>query len=180
MTASPETGVLRLLVHDLPQGHSRHAFRETARALDLESWLTARGPVEVDVDVERRGNQFAVRGTAAVGVEGECGRCTGEATARLEAELLVFSDLRGSDEPADEAALEGEGSILYHDGIELMLDDPVREALILEVPVVLWCRADCRGLSPTCGKNLNEGACGCSTRRSDPRWEALRRLDEKE
>ena len=39
------------------------------------------------------------------------------------------------------------------------------------------CRDDCRGLCPKCGKNLNEGPCGC-TKDGDPRLAVLSRLLE--
>ena len=35
----------------------------------------------------------------------------------------------------------------------------VREYLVLEIPIKLLCRADCKGLCVECGENLNEGTC---------------------
>src|SRR5262245_36537710 len=54
-------------------------------------------------------------------------------------------------------------------------DDRVQMAL----PMKPLCRPDCRGLCPTCGKDLNLGACACKRDTVDPRWEALRGLREK-
>jgi uncharacterized protein len=50
----------------------------------------------------------------------------------------------------------------------------VREALILEIPIKLLCREDCKGVCRTCGANLNSGDCGCSSEAGDPRWGALK------
>jgi uncharacterized protein len=36
------------------------------------------------------------------------------------------------------------------------------------------CRADCKGLCPQCGKNLNQEQCSCSREVEDPRWAALK------
>ena len=36
------------------------------------------------------------------------------------------------------------------------------------------CRPDCKGLCSVCGKDLNEGACGCDTFVPDPRLAAIR------
>jgi len=52
------------------------------------------------------------------------------------------------------------------------LEPLVRDAVLLELPVTSLCRPDCQGLCPTCGGDLNEGACGCSPP-PDPRWAAL-------
>ncbi|HCR44310.1 MAG TPA: nucleic acid-binding protein [Ruminococcaceae bacterium] len=43
----------------------------------------------------------------------------------------------------------------------LNLDDLIREDILLELPTKFLCRADCRGLCPRCGKNLNDGPCDC-------------------
>jgi uncharacterized protein len=41
------------------------------------------------------------------------------------------------------------------------LDPQIREEVILDYPLKPLCKADCMGLCPKCGKNLNEGKCGC-------------------
>lgn len=42
------------------------------------------------------------------------------------------------------------------------LKEDVRQSLFLSVPAKSLCRADCQGLCPQCGKNLNEGPCSCA------------------
>jgi len=37
----------------------------------------------------------------------------------------------------------------------------VQRNLFLNIPMKLLCAADCAGLCPKCGKNLNEGECDC-------------------
>ena len=36
--------------------------------------------------------------------------------------------------------------------------------------------ADCKGLCPKCGKDLNEGKCNCQTKEIDPRLEVLKKF----
>jgi DUF177 domain-containing protein len=60
---------------------------------------------------------------------------------------------------------------------EIDLEQPLRDVVVPELPFVPLCRTDCAGLCPTCGANLNEGACDCPPVAADPRWEALRDLD---
>ena len=40
------------------------------------------------------------------------------------------------------------------------------------------CRDDCKGLCPRCGADLNAGPCDCAPQTADPRWDALRKLDD--
>jgi len=170
---------VKILLTDLPQGHSDLVRDEAVEPFALEGWFRPRGPVHLDLDADRRGEQITFRGTVRVEGEGECGRCLAPFLFALEPEILVLADRRGSDDPRDEAALEEEGSVLYHDGLELDLTGPLREAIILEVPVVQVCRPDCRGLCPQCGQDLNVGPCSCVPPRGDPRWEALKGLKSK-
>ncbi|MBQ4198863.1 MAG: DUF177 domain-containing protein [Kiritimatiellae bacterium] len=53
------------------------------------------------------------------------------------------------------------------------LTDEVRQSIILSLPTYPVCRADCRGVCPSCGKNLNKGSCTCRRNDRDDRWGAL-------
>lgn len=59
------------------------------------------------------------------------------------------------------------------------LEEIARDALILNFEPRLLCKDDCKGLCPKCGKDLNDGPCGCAED-PDPRMAALRQLLEKE
>ena len=56
------------------------------------------------------------------------------------------------------------------------ITDRVRDAIILAAPMKALCSDGCRGLCPSCGKNLNAGPCGCGGGGEDPRWNALNGL----
>ena len=61
-------------------------------------------------------------------------------------------------------------------GDKLDLDGLAREDILLELPTKFLCREDCRGICPVCGKNLNEGPCGCKAESVDPRLEVLKKF----
>jgi uncharacterized protein len=58
----------------------------------------------------------------------------------------------------------------------------VREQVLLQIPPSPLCAEQCQGLCPKCGKDLNEGDCGCDRTVVDPRWAALKgiQLQKKE
>ena len=58
----------------------------------------------------------------------------------------------------------------------LDLTDFVMGEIRLGVPMKVLCREDFKGLCPKCGRNLNEGPCGCDLHEEDPRWDALKGL----
>lgn len=49
----------------------------------------------------------------------------------------------------------------------------VRDTLIISQPMRSLCSVDCKGLCPSCGKNLNEGDCDCDGFVADPRLAVL-------
>ncbi len=55
----------------------------------------------------------------------------------------------------------------------LDLSEAVRQYALLAVPMKALCKKDCAGLCPKCGKNLNQGECGCHIDDIDPRWSKL-------
>ena len=50
--------------------------------------------------------------------------------------------------------------ILVEQG-QLDVDELVVSDILLSLPMKHLCLPDCKGLCPTCGRNLNEGPCGC-------------------
>ena len=62
------------------------------------------------------------------------------------------------------------------EGDSVDLDELLRMDILLEIPSKFLCREDCKGLCPSCGKNLNDGPCGCNLHQVDHLLEALRKL----
>ena len=61
------------------------------------------------------------------------------------------------------------------DGDGVDVSDVLETCFILNMDTKFLCREDCRGLCPDCGRNLNDGPCGC-TKKIDPRMAVLGRL----
>ena len=76
------------------------------------------------------------------------------------------------------AAIEGEESdtILLVPDMKLDLDELVYTEVIVSLPMKHLCKDTCKGICPKCGKNLNEGECGCPEKEIDPRLSALAEL----
>lgn len=53
------------------------------------------------------------------------------------------------------------------------LKGAVEDNFCTSIPFVFLCDDDCKGLCPICGKNLNEGSCGCESTEIDPRLAGL-------
>ena len=58
------------------------------------------------------------------------------------------------------------------------LDDIVTTTFVLSMDSKFLCREDCKGLCCRCGKDLNDGPCGCQPD-VDPRLAVLKQLLKK-
>jgi len=108
---------------------------------------------------------------------GECARCldTVRGVFSLDFERTVVTDGMVSEEKLEESVDE----YIVLDNGRLVLDDAVREELLINFPRKLLCSEDCEGLCPKCGKPKKEGDCGCVTKEIDPRLEVLKKLLDK-
>ena len=103
-------------------------------------------------------------------------RCRSDIARDFE---LLYRPL-GADAGRDELSVtDAEAEIGYYQGDGLLLEDVLREQVLLALPLKVTCRDDCKGLCVHCGKNLNEEQCSCTTAIEDPRWTALREIRSK-
>lgn len=68
---------------------------------------------------------------------------------------------------------EEEDQALWIDEHHILdLTEVLRQDVLLELPMHVLCKGDCRGLCPECGTNLNAATCDCKPD-VDPRWSSL-------
>jgi len=130
---------------------------------------------ELDLEVSRSLSGLHLRLRGGAELVGPCVRCLEEARAPLDVDASEFAaDGRPDDAPFDED-LDSQ----YVEEGTLDVATWARDAIAEAVPATLLCRADCAGLCPHCGTNLNEGSCDCAEDTADPRWDALREVAER-
>lgn len=149
----------------------RSALRTEGRAELIEE--RAHGVREVIKDIRLVGS-FAGR------VEFQCARCLDPVERDVRSEFDLLYRPLGAVQRDDEVSIsEAETEVGFYKGDGLLLEDVLREQVLLAVPVKAVCGEACRGLCPQCGQNLNQGQCGCVVAESDPRWQALQGLRDR-
>ena len=132
-----------------------------------------RGPKEVVADIR-------LRGRFAGDFEIPCARCIEPVATSLAADFdLIFRPLAADSDAPERSITASETEIGYYQGDSLMLEDVLREQVLLSLPVRTLCKPDCMGLCPRCGLNRNLQPCSCNEGPSDPRWEALTDLGSR-
>jgi uncharacterized protein len=121
-----------------------------------------------------------VNGELSTRVEIPCARCLEPVQQEVKREFDLLYRPLGADAGKEETPVAGtEAEISYYEGEGLLLEDVMREQVLLAVPVKVICRQDCKGLCPQCGANLNVAKCSCAEPLEDPRWSALKDLRSK-
>ena len=133
-----------------------------------ESYAADPALVSVMLDISRTtGSGYALRLRFSAALTGPCMRCLSTATPEIEVD-------------AREVSLPGEGDELespYMRDDVLDLRDWAHDALVLALPTQVLCRADCAGLCPVCGEDLDTaGPDHAHEREPDPRWAKLSEL----
>jgi uncharacterized protein len=149
---------------------------DAARLEMLDPGVTVLGKVRVDLEVMAGDHGYYCRGRAVCDADLECSRCLEPYRDVLQGEVdFSIREVEGGHDTETEEAPDDELVIPAH-ATEVDIMAPIREALVLAVPVKPLCREDCLGLCPICGVNHNEQTCDCKVEKADSRWDGLRDL----
>ena len=192
-----ETAVILVKVcglDDFMHSFSIHRIhRELAMLLNLTDVFTSEGKdrreslsFEPDM-VSYMGNSYKIKekspinvlltnnGIGKVLVQGDmklvlsipCDRCLADVDVSLcfSFEEEVFTP---EEQPDDQDSQE------FMLGYELDIEALVNSEILINMPVKVLCKPDCKGICKQCGHNLNEGDCGCDTFVPDPRMAAIK------
>jgi len=174
MLISPVQLVDEPLILDevLPAGEIEYApdIRQTGPLSvkgQAELIVEHRGPKEFVEDIRLRAH---FSGTFEV----LCARCIEPVEQPLQGDFdLIFRPGGVDNSPGEHAITEDETEIGYYEQSGLLLEDAVREQVLLALPGRTLCQEDCKGLCPQCGANRNLNPCDCEERPVDMRWNAL-------
>jgi uncharacterized protein len=148
-------------------GEEAEQTGQLATAGQAEVLQEYRGPKDIVADIRLRG-RFA--GSFRV----PCARCVEPVEIPLAAEFdLIFRPAAADREATERSITAQETEIGYYLKDSLLLEDVLREQVLLSLPVRTLCKPDCKGLCQRCGANRNSQACSCEDGPSDLRWEAL-------
>lgn len=140
--------------------------------------LKTKGRAELLEEHQGRGKKISdirLVGNLSAKLEVSCARCLEPVARDVAREFDLLYRPEGVDAGKDEISItQAEAEIGYYTGLGLLLEDFLREQVLLSVPIKTVCREDCKGLCPHCGKNLNIESCSCKVEQKDPRWDALK------
>jgi uncharacterized protein len=129
---------------------------------------------------QERIKDIRVSGELSTSLELLCARCLEPVTQDVSRTFDLLYRPLGTDAGREELSITGaEAEISYYQGEGLLLEDAIREQVLLAVPLKVICRENCKGLCPHCGANQNVERCSCAEPVEDPRWTPLKDLRSK-
>lgn len=157
---------------------TRFDFTETPDSLhldarDAEDRLVFQEPIVVKVDVEDVDDRrYYVKFSATAPAHFVCDRCLTDVRREMTAGYGIVFSLTGDADTGGADSAPEDFRFLKSDE-DIVLDDAVREAVLLEIPNKILCSDECKGICPQCGADLNLNPCNCKEESTDPRWEKL-------
>lgn len=135
---------MKIQVNQIPAQGLLVEKEEPCLDYDLDTELIKfRHPIFIRAQIVRITNAITVELSLSLKGNVSCARCLCEFEADFDRSLTLHYQVQNQDEVID-------------------LIPDIREEIILGYPMKFLCHPLCRGLCPKCGKNLNEGDCGCS------------------
>jgi uncharacterized protein len=142
-----------LQIQDIDEQGKDYAFELTSKWLDqalVDSPLRrdpSKQPGRFELHAQKNEREIFVRGTAEVDLTVECARCLRDTPLHVETRitaLLSQADQHGAPEEVELDAEDLERARFV--GHEVVLDELVREHLLLECPMQPLCAPDCPGI----------------------------------
>jgi len=182
-----------LQIHDIDESGKSYVFELTPTWVETtlaEAHLQAdpSAPAgSLRIHAQKNGEEYLVEGHLQAALVTECGRCLGVAKLPVDTRFAsLFS--RASGQPARGAAVEeleaddADDEDLSREefsGHAIVLDELIREYLVLEVPMQPLCSPDCQGIAVPKHVRPPEDVFGSSDAKVDPRLAPLLRLRDK-
>jgi DUF177 domain-containing protein len=134
------------------------------------------GNLAWEASAERAGSEIRITGKLDINVELTCSRCLEPARIHVAKPFDLYFRERDEelfDEDAEVELEEEDTRTAFFTGTKLAIGDILREQILLALPMKALCTADCKGLCPTCGTNLNSVSCNCPKEEFSPHMDSL-------
>lgn len=162
---------MKISIQSLKPGVS--AYKERIKADFVEHNFVRFYPNDFDVDVllDKIERDFRLRVYLTSTARYFCDRCLEEYSVPFKIETEQIYKISAGQEDVDDDFVH-----VSPDATEIDLNDLLNETVVLNHPIKMLCKEECKGLCAGCGTNLNNEECKCQEVDTDSRWEELRKL----
>ena len=164
-------------IHKLERDRLEFVQVHSPGRLDLGPDAAQVEPLAAEGSAELVAPEIHLQGLLRTTVEVSCARCLEAVRLPVEREFdLVYRPMQTIARNEEVEIRGAELGIGFYQGNGLLLEDALKEQILLSLPIKSLCKPDCAGLCPQCGQNRNFTACGCRPLAGEDRWAPLARL----
>lgn len=135
--------------------------------------ITKKAPIDIRI-ANRENKRLLIQGDVDLTVSIPCSRCLEEVPTDIHFTIDKELELNGS-EVNDEEMEDTD----YLIGLNLDIDKLIYGEILVNWPMKVLCKEDCKGICKVCGMNLNKGNCDCQRTELDPRMAAIQDVFNK-
>ena len=135
--------------------------------------ITRKSPLSLQI-ANHEDQSVSITGSVELEMMIPCGRCLTDVRTPIHFDIdksLQITDSGLVDEEMEETD--------YLIGFELDVDKLVYAEILVNWPMKVLCKDDCKGICKVCGMNLNKGTCSCQKTELDPRMARVQDIFNK-
>ena len=145
-------------------------------------------PIEIDLKIESVAEGVLATASVRTIASGECGRCLDPVEYDVDEsfqELYEYTEdprqarKKDKHKKREPEELDDEDEVRQMAGDVIDLDGPIRDAIILNLPINPLCDQDCQGLCQDCGQKWADLPQDHDHGATDIRWAGLESLKDK-
>ena len=137
---------MKILVNEIPAEGLNVKGELDPVKLNLETkQINFSSPVNVECFLTKTRDDLFAKCKLIARTRETCSRCLKEFNMNIEKKVDLHYELKGE--------------------LSIELDDNLKDEIIIDYPMKILCKEDCKGLCSQCGKNLNEGPCDCKNKK---------------
>jgi uncharacterized protein len=165
---------MKIKISNLADGSYDYSFNgETDEIKIIEPYF---GRFKTEVVLAKYSSQIILDAKTSIKSKLICDRCASE----FEREIISSYRMVYLFEQEIMSPGKSEVCFIHPETEKIDISEDVKDYAMLAIPMKSLCNEDCRGLCPRCGKNLNDVDCNCANEETDPRWEPLLELKNKQ
>ena len=134
--------------------------------------ILKKSPVTLEIS-NQESKRLLISGTVDIEVAIPCDRCLEDVPTNIH--FNIDKTLTIGESIVDEEMEETD----YLIGFELDVEKLVYAEILVNWPMKVLCKDDCKGICRVCGMNLNKGTCNCERSELDPRMAAIQDIFNK-
>lgn len=149
--------------------HIEVPFEKEAIELDGMKYQISKKSM-VDLKIANLGDRkVSIKADAEICLLIPCSRCLED----VEVSFDIHFDKKADFRQTEDDKVDDINEMSYITDFDLDVDLLIYGEILLDFPLKVLCKEDCKGICNSCGKNLNKGSCECDLQPKDPRMAAI-------